>query len=105
MLLLRALIYLTLFKSGYRVTSLPLYTESSAPSPPQDVQALNRPNTEPIYTTIMSYDAVVRRGRMIRPPGEYLVFWFVGQIPENAVCLIEIACTPNCLLKYEIIGP
>ncbi len=86
MLLLRALNYLTLSKSGYRVTSLPLYTESNAPHSPQDVQARNRPNTEPIYTTITSYDAVVRRGRMIRPPGEYLVFWYVGQIPENAVC-------------------
>lgn len=83
-----ALTYALISKSGYRVTFLPVYTRTNAPPPPQDVQARKRPNTEPIYTTVTSYGGFVRQG-LVRPPGEYLVFWYVGQISENAVGLIK----------------
>lgn len=90
-----------LSKSGYRVTFLPVYTQTNAPPSPQDLQAYMRPNTEPIYTTVTSYGGVARQGR-VRPPGEYLVFWYVGQISENAVSLIKVRAQRTVCLNLRL---
>ncbi|KAJ7042958.1 NUDIX hydrolase domain-like protein [Mycena alexandri] len=69
-------------ESGYRVEFLPLHTHSRAPLPP------NTPtrdlNSEPIYITTQAFAARTRNNRSA-PPGEYLTFWYVGQIPADAV--------------------
>ena len=57
-----------------------------------------RPNTEPIYTTVTSYGGVAR----VRPPGEYLVFWYVGQISENAVSLIKVRAQRTVCLYLRL---
>jgi len=67
-------------ESGYQVGFLPLWIPTRAPSPPNDRDAHIRPNTEPVYVSLMSWRP---RGR--RPGGEYLTFWYVGQIPKDAV--------------------
>ncbi|KAF8629455.1 hypothetical protein AX15_003434 [Amanita polypyramis BW_CC] len=72
-------------ESGYRVEFLPLYTQTNAPASPQDLDARIKPNTEPIFVTLMAYKPIIRRGRLIRSAGEYLIHWYVGQIPEDAV--------------------
>ncbi|KAJ7938469.1 hypothetical protein B0H13DRAFT_1587860 [Mycena leptocephala] len=41
-------------------------------------------NCEPIYINATSYPARKRRN-VVLPPGEYLSFWYVGQIPADAV--------------------
>jgi len=79
-------------ESGYRVDFLPLLSPTNAPFPPGSRPRLGDPpppNTEPIYITTQSWAA---RQRFIdQPPragqygGEYLTFWYVGQIPEDAV--------------------
>ncbi|KAJ7630098.1 NUDIX hydrolase domain-like protein [Mycena polygramma] len=71
-------------ESGYRVEFLPLYTDSRAPRPPGTPAAASLFNCEPIFIGIQSYDAR-KRGNRISPPGEYLSFWYVGQIPADAV--------------------
>jgi len=60
-------------ESGYRVNFLPLYTQSRAPQPGGKSNLLSR-NTEPIYVTTASWKR-----------GEYLSFYYVGQIPDDAV--------------------
>ncbi|KAG6879771.1 hypothetical protein C0992_011816 [Termitomyces sp. T32_za158] len=69
-------------ESGYRATFLPLFTPTHAPSPPSDPAARIRPNTESLYTTITHWPAR-RGGRHV--PGEYMTFWYAGQIPPDAV--------------------
>ncbi|KAG6820253.1 hypothetical protein H0H93_003261 [Arthromyces matolae] len=69
-------------ESGYEATFFPLLVDTRAPSPPSNPGARFRHNTEPIYTTLSFWPA----GRGKRSvPGEYMTFWFVGQIPEDAV--------------------
>ncbi|KAI0783087.1 hypothetical protein C8Q75DRAFT_726623 [Abortiporus biennis] len=76
-------------ESGYRVEFLPLLTPTNAPLPPGSQRTHNDPNTEPIYMSNMSWPP--RRRFMDQPPragqdgGVYFTFWYVGQIPENAV--------------------
>ncbi|KAJ7457012.1 hypothetical protein FB451DRAFT_1098391 [Mycena latifolia] len=69
-------------ESSYRVEFLPLYTHTSAPLPPS--ARTYEPNSEPIYICTAAYPARKRRN-MVLPPGEYLTFWYVGQIPADAV--------------------
>ncbi|KAJ7146200.1 NUDIX hydrolase domain-like protein [Mycena epipterygia] len=71
-------------ESGYRVEFLPLYTNSCAPIPPANRHLGYVPNCEPIFINTTSYRAR-QRGNWVAPPGEYLTFWYVGQIPEDAV--------------------
>ncbi|KAK7055501.1 Nudix hydrolase domain-containing protein [Favolaschia claudopus] len=71
-------------ESGYRVEFLPLFTQTRAPSPPSNPHAAYEPNTEPIYITTVAFPARHRANR-VSPAGEYLTFWYVGQIPEDAV--------------------
>ncbi|KAG6883633.1 hypothetical protein C0993_004985 [Termitomyces sp. T159_Od127] len=69
-------------ESGYRATFLPLFTPTHAPSPPSNPGASRRLNTESLYTTITQWSA--GRGRR-NVPGEYMTFWYAGQIPPDAV--------------------
>ncbi|KAJ6625948.1 hypothetical protein B0H10DRAFT_1782148 [Mycena sp. CBHHK59/15] len=71
-------------ESGYRVDFLPLYTNTHAPSPPNDRDAACKPNCEPIFITTAAYPVRVRGNRRA-PAGEYITSWYVGQIPEDAV--------------------
>ncbi|KAF7373628.1 Nudix hydrolase domain-containing protein [Mycena sanguinolenta] len=71
-------------ESGYQVEFLPLYNETRAPGPPDDRYAAVRPNCEPVYISTAAYPARVR-GNRVSPAGEYLTFWYVGQIPPDAV--------------------
>ncbi|KAJ7222196.1 hypothetical protein GGX14DRAFT_428198 [Mycena pura] len=71
-------------ESGYRVEFLPLFTQTSAPGPPSDRDAPFRMNCEPIKIATHSYPERRRRNYTL-PAGEYLSFWYVGQIPGNAV--------------------
>lgn len=72
-------------QSGYRAEFMPLYIPTNAPPPPTANSRYLELNTEPIY---MSTHRWYRR-RMYQSAksfgGEYLTFWFVGMIPENAV--------------------
>ncbi|KAG6889678.1 hypothetical protein C0995_015426 [Termitomyces sp. Mi166 len=68
-------------ESGYRVTSLPLFTCTHAPSPPSNPGARRRLNTESLYTTITHWSSGGNRS----VPGEYMTFWYAGQIPPDAV--------------------
>jgi len=71
-------------ESGYRVEFLPLFTQTRAPGPPTDPHAPYSLNCEPIYIGTASYPPRTR-GNRIAPAGEYLSFWYVGQIPVDAV--------------------
>ncbi|KDQ55963.1 hypothetical protein JAAARDRAFT_195208 [Jaapia argillacea MUCL 33604] len=69
-------------ESGYRTQFLPLYTPMRAPRPPELRNEL-RPHTEAIYVTTTAFRP--RLGRQGDRGGEYITFWYVGQIPEDAV--------------------
>ncbi|EIW56490.1 uncharacterized protein TRAVEDRAFT_73057 [Trametes versicolor FP-101664 SS1] len=70
-------------ESGLRVTFMPLIIPTHAPSPPSSQNTLHKllPSTEPIYIDMHKWSA----GHFGRTDngGEYLTFWYVGQIPEN----------------------
>ncbi|KAJ6578791.1 NUDIX hydrolase domain-like protein [Mycena vulgaris] len=68
-------------ESGYRVEFLPVYSNTRAPDPLHKVDA---PNCEPIFINTAAYPARKRRNYSL-PPGEYLSFWYIGQIPADAV--------------------
>ena len=84
-------------QSGYQIAPLPLYTGSLAPDlpsqgtqPDDHITTLSCPtpghtrkDTEPIAVTTYNWNhaAVFSRGGN----GEYLTFWYVGQITEDAV--------------------
>ncbi|KAI1790536.1 hypothetical protein LXA43DRAFT_481875 [Ganoderma leucocontextum] len=73
-------------ESGLRVSFLPIILPHNAPGAPGSLAGLDRtrmlPCTEAIYVSTQSYE---KRGRSKAGEGEYLTFWYVGQIPENAV--------------------
>nr|GAT49661.1 predicted protein [Mycena chlorophos] len=72
-------------ESGYRVASLPLFTNTHAPRASTIVES-GLLNTEPIMiTTIASPAHRSRRTGELRSAGVYLVFWYVGSIPADAV--------------------
>ena len=58
------------------MTFLPILFEHNAPNPTGRREY--RPSTEPIYISTQFHET--RRGG-----DEYLTFWYVGQIPEDAV--------------------
>ncbi|KAI0758939.1 hypothetical protein C8Q74DRAFT_1300977 [Fomes fomentarius] len=71
-------------ESGYRVSFLPVIMWHNAPEPPnsRDVQGL-LPVTEPIFISTLVYGR--GQGGRNKHGGEYLTFWYVGQIGEDAV--------------------
>ncbi|KAI0651155.1 hypothetical protein C8Q79DRAFT_15374 [Trametes meyenii] len=73
-------------ESGYRVSFLPLIMPTNAPTEPGSPEHdPRRPITEPIYVQLMKWHQ--RRYARVQyggPGGEYLTFWYVGQIPANA---------------------
>ncbi|KAF8970681.1 hypothetical protein BDZ97DRAFT_1790492 [Flammula alnicola] len=73
-------------ESGYRTEFLPLYSPTRQPAPPQDEDAYARPNIEPIFMTLSSWQPRrTRTGQLKDSGGEYLTTWYAGQIPEDAV--------------------
>ncbi|KAI0085519.1 hypothetical protein BDY19DRAFT_965412 [Irpex rosettiformis] len=73
-------------ESGYRAEFLPLYILTNAPTPPgAGSRFVPQRNTEPIYLSTYQW----KGPRWPQGPGciggEYLTFWFVGQIPHDAV--------------------
>jgi len=72
-------------ESGYQVEFLPLYTPTRAPISPGAPK--DTPNTEPIYISTVAWaPRKSRRSRTTDNGGEYLSFYYVGQIPLDAVC-------------------
>jgi len=71
-------------ESGYRAEFLPLFTPHRAPAAPHDLNAYNRPDTEPIFICLTSWQPRRRRG-FPDNGGEYLTSWYVGRIAENAI--------------------
>ncbi|KAF9262010.1 hypothetical protein L218DRAFT_960618 [Marasmius fiardii PR-910] len=73
-------------ETGYEVEFLPMYMMTQQPLAPKDHGQFPMKKGEPIYmsTTFWSarYDL---HGNMRNGGGEYIVSWYVGQIPENAV--------------------
>jgi len=67
-------------ESGYRAEFLPMYHSTMAPIAPNSGGSRLAPHTEPIFVTLMSWLA-----RKHREGGEYIISWYVGQIPEDAV--------------------
>lgn len=73
-------------QSGYRVSFLPLFIPTHAPVPPEEREkgGYDLPTTsEPIFVGLHEW----RKGHWGSDDmgGEYLTFWYVGQIPEDAV--------------------
>lgn len=60
-----------------------------APAPPHDRNAYERPNTEPIFMSLTSWQPKRRRAGVVDNGGEYLTSWYVGRISEDAVRKID----------------
>ncbi len=76
-------------QSGYQPELFPVYHLTRQPPPADDPDARQRPNTEPIYTTTTFWT---------RTGAEYLTFWYVGRITEDAVC-----CDKRKILDGKVI--
>jgi hypothetical protein len=80
-----------LYKTGYRVDPLPLYTGSRAPVPPGQVnKTALQPNTEPIIVSFAAWAPshnlpLSNTAEYPDLGGEYIAFYYVGQIREDAV--------------------
>ncbi|CAK5271517.1 unnamed protein product [Mycena citricolor] len=72
-------------ESGYQVEPLPLFTFSRQPAPPGKPDAGDIPNCEPIYVLTSYFRERRHRGGYVSPAGEYLTFWYAGQIGPDAV--------------------
>ena len=71
-------------QSGYRVSFLPLIMPHNAPEPLHSCDhARLRPATEPVFISTLAYGR--GSGGRSKHGGEYLTFWYVGQIAEDAV--------------------
>ena len=64
---------------------MPLFSSHHAPAPPNDLNAYERPNTEPIFMSLTSWQPKRRRSGFVDNGGEYLTSWYVGRITEDAV--------------------
>ena len=64
---------------------MPLFIPHHAPAPPDDPNAYERLNTEPIFMTLTSWQPKRRGGVLVDNGGEYLTSWYVGRIAEDAV--------------------
>ncbi|PBK69360.1 hypothetical protein ARMSODRAFT_1018785 [Armillaria solidipes] len=66
-------------ESGYKAQHFPLYKVTRAPAPPENPGARRSPNTEPAYISVRSWSTKKNDNG-----GEYLTFWYVGQIGPDA---------------------
>ncbi|KAH9477111.1 Diadenosine hexaphosphate hydrolase [Psilocybe cubensis] len=71
-------------ESGYRVDFMPLAIPTRQPHSPETRNRRSHFNTESIYMTTTNWRA--GRSGPTDHGGVYLTSWFVGQIPEDAVC-------------------
>ncbi|EMD34910.1 hypothetical protein CERSUDRAFT_54362 [Gelatoporia subvermispora B] len=80
-------IRLTFCQSGYQVEFLPLFIPTNAPPPPGSHEQHRSPITEPIYVSTFAWKPRRRINGAVPGAhgGEYLTFWYAGQIPEDAV--------------------
>jgi len=70
-------------ETGYRVEFLPLFTETRQPDPPGEI---TYKNTEPFCLHTQAWGPKFnRQGQVYDSGGEYLVFWYIGQIPADAI--------------------
>jgi len=72
-------------ESGYRPEFMPLFSPHHAPAPPQNPNAYEHPNIEPIFISLSSWQPKRARPGRIDNGGEYLITWYAGRIAENAV--------------------
>lgn len=98
----------TCIESGYRVDFLPVFMPSNAPRAPGSVhRRYNIPLTEPFYVTTLTWKPRARppgrRSRVGDGGGEYLTFWYVGQIAEDAVSSFGARLDPYTLSPSTII--
>ncbi|TFY67372.1 hypothetical protein EVG20_g3966 [Dentipellis fragilis] len=70
-------------ESGYHAEFLPVCTPTNAPCPPDTEYPVL--NTEPIYITTMRWNPRRAEDNDWHKGGEYLAFYYVGQIPADAV--------------------
>ncbi|EEB95280.1 hypothetical protein MPER_05773, partial [Moniliophthora perniciosa FA553] len=72
--------------SGYQVEPFPIYMQHRQPLAPSDRNRPLQTVTEAIYITTMRWGPRWSYNRAVRDPGgEYIISWFLGSIPENAV--------------------
>lgn len=86
-------------QSGYRTEFLPLYIPTNAPLPPHvRGRAALSLNTEAIYMSTLHWKKRTSAQSVSQAPeisgGEYLTFWYVGQIPHDAVSQSVCYCLP-----------
>ncbi|KAM5532514.1 hypothetical protein V8D89_013801 [Ganoderma adspersum] len=89
-------------ESGLRVTFLPIILPHNAPGAPDTLADIDRrrflPCTEPIYIFTQAYEKRVSPGRA-KGKAEYLTFWYVGQVPDNAT--VESGTRMEDEVNYE----
>ncbi|KAF8486781.1 NUDIX hydrolase domain-like protein [Russula ochroleuca] len=72
-------------ETGYRVDFLPLYLPSRAPAPPSRPDARRELMvSEPIFITSHDFGPY-RHGNRVDRGGQYMIFYYAGQIPADAV--------------------
>ena len=94
---------LTFFaQSGLRASFLPIILQHSAPGSPGTLANLDHarlvPCTEPIYTCMQVYE---KTGHA-KGNGEYLTFWYVGQVREDAVRPFLLSSAPGTRPRLTI---
>jgi hypothetical protein len=77
---------------------MPLFIPNHAPAPPHDRNAYKRPNTEPIFMSLTSWQPKQRGAVQVDNGGEYLTSWYVGRIAEDAVRKTDL---PNRFFKVN----
>ncbi|PPR05099.1 hypothetical protein CVT24_010086 [Panaeolus cyanescens] len=71
-------------ETGYRATFLPLVNPTRQPPAPSEGRTLL--NTEAVYMTFKPFHPRrLSNGQREAQGGQYLTFWYVAQIPENAI--------------------
>ncbi|KAF9017696.1 hypothetical protein BDZ89DRAFT_1074631 [Hymenopellis radicata] len=72
-------------ESGYPVSHFPLYKDTLQPVPPEDRGKEYPVNIEPAFVSIAPWPPrFTRDGQLRSHGGEYLTFWYVGQIAAHA---------------------
>ncbi|KAJ7573976.1 NUDIX hydrolase domain-like protein [Mycena floridula] len=68
-------------ESGYKASFFPMFSPSNQPAPPEDMAAIYKPNTEPIFISTHTWAPSGRR----EYGGEYITHWYAGHIPADAI--------------------
>ncbi|KAF8918407.1 hypothetical protein CPB85DRAFT_1196867, partial [Mucidula mucida] len=72
-------------ESGYPVRHFPLFKDTWQPVPPEDRNKEYPANIEPAYVSITPWTPrFTKDGHFKDRGGEYLTFWYVGQIAADA---------------------